>query len=112
MNLFYIAAAPAVPAGQGNNLMSFIPLILIFVVMMFFMSRSQKKQQQKRQEMLDRIVKGSRVLLQSGMMGTVTEVKEKSFLVEIADKVVVEVVTNGVADLVVEEEEKKEEKQA
>ena len=112
MNLFYIAAAPAAPAGQGNNLMSFIPLILIFVVMMFFMSRSQKKQQQKRQEMLDRIVKGSRVLLQSGMMGTVTEVKEKSFLVEIADKVVVEVVTNGVADLVAEEEEKKEEKQA
>ena len=108
MNLFYIAAAPAAPAGQGNNLMSFIPLILIFVVMMFFMSRSQKKQQQKRQEMLDRIVKGSRVLLQSGMMGTVTEVKEKSFLVEIADKVVVEVVVNGVADLVENTEETKQ----
>ena len=76
--------------------------------MMFFMSRSQKKQQQKRQEMLDRIVKGSRVLLQSGMMGTVTEVKEKSFLVEIADKVVVEVVVNGVADLVENTEETKQ----
>ena len=112
MNLLNITAAAAAPAGQGNQLMSFIPLILIFVVMMFFMSRSQKKQQQKRQEMLDRIVKGSRVLLQSGMMGTVTEVKEKSFFVEIADKVVVEVVTNGIADLVVGEEEKKEEKQA
>ncbi len=108
MNLLNITAAAAAPAGQGNQLMSFIPLILIFVVMMFFMSRSQKKQQQKRQEMLDRIVKGSRVLLQSGMMGTVTEVKEKSFLVEIADKVVVEVVTNGVADLVETTEENKQ----
>ena len=58
--------------------------------------------------MLDRIVKGSRVLLQSGMMGTVTEVKEKSFLVEIADKVVVEVVVNGVADLVENTEETKQ----
>ncbi|MBQ8754218.1 MAG: preprotein translocase subunit YajC [Lentisphaeria bacterium] len=108
MNLLNITAAAAAPAGQGNQLMSFIPLILIFIVMMFFMSRSQKKQQQKRQEMLDRIVKGSRVLLQSGMMGTVTEVKEKSFLVEIADKVVVEVVTNGVADLVETTEENKQ----
>ena len=109
MNLFHITAAQAAaPTGQGNSLMSFIPLILIFVVMMFFMSRSQKKQQQKRQEMLDRIVKGSRVLLQSGMMGTVTEVKEKSFLVEIADKVVVEVVVNGVADLVENTEETKQ----
>ena len=109
MNLFNIVAAqPAAPAGQGNSLMSFIPLILIFAVMMFFMSRSQKKQQQKRQEMLDRIVKGSKVLLQSGMMGTVTEVKEKTFFVEIADKVVVEVVVNGIAELIEPEEETKQ----
>ena len=109
MNLVNIVAAqPAAPAGQGNSLMSFIPLILIFAVMMFFMSRSQKKQQQKRQEMLDRIVKGSKVLLQSGMMGTVTEVKEKTFSVEIADKVVVEVVVNGIAELIEPEEETKQ----
>ena len=104
MNLFHITAAQAAaPAGQGNSLMSFIPLILIFVVMMFFMSRSQKKQQQKRQEMLDRIVKGSRVLLNSGVYGKVVEVREKEFLVEIAENVKVLVIKNGIASV---EEEK------
>ena len=55
------------------------------------------------QEMLDKIVKGSRVLLNSGMLGNVVEVREKTFVVEIADKVQVEVVKNGVADVVEEQ---------
>ncbi len=53
--------------------------------------------------MLDKIVKGSRVLLNSGMLGNVVEVREKTFVVEIADKVQVEVVKNGVADVVEEQ---------
>lgn len=73
--------------------------ILIIVVMIFIFSRSNKKQQQKRQEMLDRIVKGSRVLLNSGVYGKVAEVREKEFLVEIADNVKVLVVKNGVASV-------------
>ena len=56
-----------------------LPIIIVFAVMIFFMMRSQKKQQQKRQEMLDKIVKGSRVLLNSGMLGNVVEVREKTF---------------------------------
>ena len=80
-----------------------LPIIIVFAVMIFFMMRSQKKQQQKRQEMLDKIVKGSRVLLNSGMLGNVVEVREKTFVVEIADKVQVEVVKNGVADVVEEQ---------
>lgn len=78
--------------------------ILIIVVMIFIFSRSNKKQQQKRQEMLDRIVKGSKVLLNSGVYGKVAEVREKEFLVEIADNVKVLVIKNGVAS--VEEENK------
>ena len=101
--MFTVIAEQAAPAGAGWQTM--IPFIAVFAVMLFFMSRSQKKQQQKRQQMLDRIVKGSRVLLQSGMMGTVVEVKEKSFIVEIAEKVSVEVVVNGIADLVEEDGE-------
>ena len=104
--MFTVIAEQAAPASGGWQTM--IPFIAVFAVMMFFMSRSQKKQQQKRQQMLDRIVKGSRVLLQSGMMGTVVEVKEKSFIVEIAENVSVEVVINGIADLVEEDGENKQ----
>jgi len=85
------------PAGAGGSLMSFVPMILIFVVLIFFMNRSQKKQQEKRQEMLDRIAKGTPVLLNSGVYGKVVEVQGESFIVEIADKVQVRVAKNGVA---------------
>jgi len=80
-------------------MMDFVPMILIVVVMFFIFSRSNKKQQQRRQQMLDSIVKGSKVLLNNGMYGTVTEVKDTTFLVEIADKVIVTVNKNGVAGL-------------
>jgi len=85
------------PAGAGGGLMSFVPMILVFVVLIFFMNRSQKKQQEKRQEMLDKIAKGTPVLLNSGVYGKVVEVQGECFIVEIADKVQVRVSRNGVA---------------
>ena len=44
---------------------------------------------------------GDRVLvLNNGIYGTVTEVKDKTYMVEIADKVVVEALKSGVAEVV------------
>ncbi len=119
--LCFADAAPAVPVAQTETVQSsaaqgeaapqqkkegwgsmLMPILLI-VVMIFIFSRSNKKQQQKRMAMLDSIVKGSRVLLNSGVYGKVVEVKEKEFLVEIADNVRVLVIKNGVASV---EEEK------
>jgi len=85
------------PSQQGNPWMSMLPFILIFVVMIFFMNRSQKKQMQKRQEMMDKITKGTKVLLTSGIYGTVTEVQEEAMMVEIAENVRIRVNKSGVA---------------
>ena len=93
------------PAEQQSMPFWSNPIILMLVVlgvMFFFTFRSQKKQQQKRQQMLDTIAKGTSVMLNTGMFGTVVEVREKSYMVEIADKVVVEVIKNGVAEPVTE----------
>lgn len=98
------AAAPAVqqsaggaPAAQPNPWMSILPFILIFAVMIFFMNRSQKKQMAKRQEMMDKITKGTAVVLTSGVYGKVAEVREDSFVVEIAENVKIRVNKSGVA---------------
>ena len=106
-------AAQAAPAAAGkpqNPIMSFMPIIVIMVVFMFFMSRSQKKQQQKRQEMIDRTVKGTRVLLASGIRGVIDEVRDNEFVVEIAPNVKITVVKNGVAEVEVEEAKAEEKK--
>jgi len=101
LNLVTVAeAAPAEAAQSANGLIGFVPMILIFVVMFYFMFRSQKKQAQKRQRMIDTIVKGSEVIIGGGIHGTIIAVKDKTFTIEIADKVRVEVAKAGVNGIV------------
>ena len=94
---------PPAPKGAkpapGNPWIQMLPFILIFVVMIFFMNRSQKKQMQKRQEMMDKIAKGTKVLLNSGIYGTVEAVNEDSMIVEIATGVKVKVAKAGIAGI-------------
>ena len=109
LSLFTAAAAPAATAAAGQNpppgggLMGMLPIFIIFGVMIFFMMRSQKKQQQKREQMLSKIAKGTKVVLASGFLGTIVEVREKTFIVEIASNVRGEVVQAGIGDVIPEE---------
>ena len=108
------AAAPA-QQTQPNPMGMLLLMGAAFILMFWMMSRSNKKQQQKREELLDSIVKGTEVMLASGIYGTVTAVQDKIFTVEIADKVFVKVNRAGIHDVIRPEaaahaEEKKEEK--
>ncbi len=103
-NLVTVSAAAPVEASQGmGGIISFVPMILIFVAMFYFMFRSQKKQAKKRQEMIDGIVKGAEVIIAGGIHGTVIAVKDNTFTIQIADKVNVEVTKAGVNGIMKEE---------
>ena len=106
-DLIASAAAAAPQAKAPNPIMQMVPIFLIVIVFMFFMSRSQRKQQQKREEMLNALVKGKEVMLANGIYGKISEVKEKTFIVEIAPGVCIEVAKNGVAEVVAEDAEAK-----
>lgn len=56
----------------------FLPLIIL-AAMMIFMTRSQKKQQKQRQEQLDSMHVGSKVVTIGGLHGIISEInKDKS----------------------------------
>ncbi len=93
-------AAAQTPPPAPNMLMQMLPFVIIMGAMIFLMVRSQKKQQQKQQNMLETVVKGSRVRLHSGMFGTIVEVRPASFLVEIAKDTQVEVIKGGIAEVI------------
>lgn len=100
-----IVAEPGAPAAKEQPQIPFYAnpmfmILLMIAVLFFFTFRSNKKQQQKRQQMLDSIVKGTRVLLSTGVYGTIVEVKDKTYMIEIADKVVVEAVKAGVSEVI------------
>ena len=84
MNQFLLEAAPA-EAGQAGALggiVSFAPLILIFVVMYFFMIRPQKKREKQVQEMRSKIEVGDEIVTAGGIIGRVVSIRDDSVVME------------------------------
>lgn len=73
--------------GAESSLMSFAPLILMFVVLYFIMIRPQMKRQKEHRNMLAAIAKGDEVVTSGGLVGKVSKVGEAYIGIEIADNV-------------------------
>ena len=68
--------------GLAGMLVSFAPLILIFVVMYFLMIRPQKKRQKEEQKMRNSLRVGDELTTIGGIKGRVLSVKEDTFVLE------------------------------
>jgi preprotein translocase subunit YajC len=78
-------------AGGGSAMQQIIPIALIMIVFYFFMIRPQSKKQKLEREFKDSLKEGERVVTIGGVHGKITSVKEKTFIIEIAKEVRVEV---------------------
>lgn len=87
------------PAGNGGLLLQLSAFLLIFVVMYFLMIRPQQKRAAAHQKAIGEMKRGDRVVTNSGLIGTITRVREHEFLIEIAENVQVTVVKQAVASL-------------
>ena len=92
-------AAPQQP--QGNFMMPVMMLLLIalFYVMMI---RPQQRKEKERRKMIDELRAGKKVIFAGGLMGRIVEAKEKTFKIEIAGDVVIEVARAAVQTVVEE----------
>lgn len=93
--------------SSTGGIMSFLPLILIFVVFYFFMIRPQSKKQKAVQKAREALKNGDTVVTSGGIVGKIKDVKEDNFIVEIADNVRVKVEKNSVFAVEKIEEKKK-----
>jgi preprotein translocase subunit YajC len=87
-NVSFISNAFAQGTAAGgiqSNLMSFLPLILMFGVLYFIMIRPQMKRQKEHRNMLSAMAKGDEVVTNGGIVGKVTKVSEAYVGVEIAE---------------------------
>jgi preprotein translocase subunit YajC len=72
------------PSGEPTNpLVTFLPLILIFVVFYFFIIRPQRKKEDQRKQMISSVKKGDRIVTIGGVHATVTQVDETSVLAQV-----------------------------
>lgn len=79
------AQAAATTSGTEGSLMSFLPIILMFVVLYFLMIRPQMKRQKEQKAMMEALAKNDEVITVGGILGRVTKVTEGYVTVEIAD---------------------------
>jgi preprotein translocase subunit YajC len=73
--------------GTESSLMSFAPLILMFVVLYFLMIRPQMKRQKDLRNMLAAVAKGDEVVTSGGLVGKINKVSDAYVSIEIADNV-------------------------
>lgn len=82
---------------QGSPFGMFIPMIIIFAIFYFMLIRPQQRKEKERRAMIDAVKSGDKVMFSGGILGTVTNTKENTLVIKIADGVKVEVARGAVA---------------
>ncbi|MDH3982557.1 MAG: preprotein translocase subunit YajC [Kiritimatiellaceae bacterium] len=109
MNLLPVTIAEAAPvtgtssAGQSTMFMPMM-MVILFGIMYFTMIRPQKRKEKERKEMIAAVKSGNRVLLTSGIMGQVTNVKENTLVVRIAENTKIECVRAAISQVLEDDE--------
>lgn len=93
------SAVPAAPQQQGGFGM-LMPMLLIFALFYFMLIRPQQRKEKERRKMIDELRAGRKVVFAGGLIGTIAEAKDKTFCIEIANGVVIEVVRSSVQSVV------------
>jgi len=89
--------APQGPAGGGLNF--FVPLIFIFVIMYFIMIRPQKKRQDEQKKLVAALKTGDRVVTSAGIHGLISNVKEATVMLKVADNVKIEIDKSAITNV-------------
>lgn len=96
--------APSGADGSAPGIVSFLPIILIFLVFWFMIIRPQKKQQDKRKAMIEALKRGDRIVTNGGLFATVKDVKGDRVVATIAEGVKVEISKSAIGGVVDESE--------
>ena len=71
-------------AAQSDTLLTFLPMVAIFVVFYFLLIRPQQKKQKEARAMLEALEKGNEVVTAGGILGRIVKIDEQYVTVEIA----------------------------
>jgi preprotein translocase subunit YajC len=92
-----LAAAPQ--QGQADPLMSFLPLVVIFVVFYFLLIRPQTKKAKEHKQMVEALGKGDEVVTNGGLLGRISRVGDNFIELEVTDQVTVKVQRQAISNV-------------
>ena len=91
------AQIPGIPGG--SDLMTFLPMIAIFVVFYFLLIRPQQKKAKEAKSMLEALQKGDEVVTAGGMLGRIVKLSDQYATVEVAPNTEITVQRQAIAQL-------------
>jgi len=97
---FFIASAYAQDATPQGGLLSFLPLIVIFIVFYFLLIRPQTKRAKEHRQLVEKLATGDEVVTNGGLLGKITNVGDSFVTVELADNVKIKLQKHAVASVV------------
>ena len=93
------AYAQAAGASTGSDLMTFLPMIAIFVVFYFLLIRPQQKRAKETKLMLEALQKGDEIVTAGGVVGKISRLTDQYAAIEIAPSVEISVQRAAIAQL-------------
>ena len=96
------AAAPAsggaggATAAQPSPWAGFMMPLLLIAIFYFMFLRPQQRKEKERRKMIEQLRAGVKVVYAGGIIGTIKEAKEKTFVIENADGACLEVLRSAV----------------
>ena len=98
--MFITNAYAQAPGGfGGGDLMTFLPMIAIFVVFYFLLIRPQQKRAKETRAMLEALQKGDEVITAGGLVGKIDKLTDQYASVEIAPNVEITVQRAAISQL-------------
>ncbi len=92
-------SAAAAPAAGGFNPTGIVYMVCIFAIFYFLAIRPQSQRQKQLDAMIKGIKTGDKIITSSGIHGLVSNVKETTLIVKIADNVKVELDKSAVGSV-------------
>ncbi|MFN3322081.1 MAG: preprotein translocase subunit YajC [Bryobacteraceae bacterium] len=90
--------------AQGNQLLGFLPILLIFAIFYFLLFLPMQRQKKAQQKMLASLENGNVVVTNGGIIGTIVTINDDTLVLRVKpDNVKLQVARSSVAGLVTEE---------
>lgn len=97
--MFFLQGAQG---GIGSTLVLLMPMVFIIILYQFMIAKPQREQRRIHEEMLKNLKTGDKVITNSGIYGTVTELSEKEpeiVQLRIAEAVKINIARNAISAL-------------
>ena len=96
---YAMGPVPQPGSGPASILIQMAPIILVLGIFFFLVIRPQQRERRKRDQMLQSLKKGDRVVTAGGLIGTVVGVTDRKLTLKLGDSVRVECLRSAITGL-------------